>query len=145
MIYIFCRCFPHTLHLAVNAMIDALTTPSARQNSTARFYSSIEEPFRLDTQNLADALKRDPMAIARDIVNTIRMSQIRREEFLNLIDYGNQKQKWTVTSNDGRRSITTLPRIIPIRDLPHRWGSGYLSLSRMRLLRQVHIFLLIFS
>ncbi|KIJ56060.1 hypothetical protein M422DRAFT_239252 [Sphaerobolus stellatus SS14] len=41
-------CFPHTLHLAVTAMLDAVTSPTARSNVTAPFTSPYEEPFAID-------------------------------------------------------------------------------------------------
>lgn len=128
-------CFPHILHLAVNAMVDALTASKARQNPTAKFCSDFEEPAYLLTQDLDDALKRDPIAIAREIINLIRMSQIRRNEFTTLIGYGNGTEKWKAKTN-GQESVVQLPKVIPIRDMPTRWGSTYLSITRMRLLRQ---------
>ncbi|KIJ48244.1 hypothetical protein M422DRAFT_66368 [Sphaerobolus stellatus SS14] len=107
----------------------------ARQNATAPFTSVFEDPFQLEQQSLEEALKRDPMAIARDIINNIRMSQIRRTEFLSVIEFGNKKGKWTVETKKGKE-VATLPMVIPFRDMPHRWGSGYLSLRRMKTLQQ---------
>ncbi|KIJ33110.1 hypothetical protein M422DRAFT_52566 [Sphaerobolus stellatus SS14] len=130
-------CFPHTLHLAVSAMLDAVTSPVSRQNVTAPFASPLEEPFLASEQSLTDALRRDPFAMSRDTVNNIRNSQIRRNEFLQLIEAGNQRHKWTYyDEEDGKEKTIQLDVVIPFRDSSNRWGSGYLSLRRFTYLKQ---------
>ncbi|KIJ45777.1 hypothetical protein M422DRAFT_46410 [Sphaerobolus stellatus SS14] len=106
-------CFPHTLYLAVTAMLDAVTSPTARSNVTAPFTSPYEEPFAIDQQTLAEALLRDPCAIACDNINTIRMSQIRCSEFLNIVEAGNKKGKRTAKSSNGQEEVVQLA-LVPL-------------------------------
>ncbi|KIJ30377.1 hypothetical protein M422DRAFT_71012 [Sphaerobolus stellatus SS14] len=129
-------CFPHTLHLAVTAMLDAVTSSTARENVTAPFTSPVAEPFDPDMQSLVEALRRDPVAMARDATNNIRMSQICRNEFLSLIEMGNQKKRWTQVDDNGVEQPVILNVVIPYRDSSNRWGSGYLSNTRFTYLRQ---------
>lgn len=114
-------------------MLDAVTSPAARSNVTASFMSPQEEPFVIDQQTYAQALLRDPCAIARDNINTIRMSQVRRSEFLDVVEAGNRKGKWTNENGE----VIKLALVVPFRDSPTRWGSGYLSFRRFGYLRQV--------
>ena len=93
------------------------------------------EPENYDAQTLSDALRRDPVAIARSIINTIRSSQLRREEFREIIEYGNRRSQW----EDEEGHKFQIPSLALLRDSPLRWGSTFLMLERFLNLQMVSI------
>ncbi|KIJ38197.1 hypothetical protein M422DRAFT_50101 [Sphaerobolus stellatus SS14] len=99
-------------------------------------FDSLLKPFAIDQQTLAEALLRDSCAIAHDNINTIRMSQIRCSEFLNIVEAGNKKGKWTTKSSNGQEEVVQLALVVLFRDSSNHWGSSYLSFRRFGYLRQ---------
>ena len=128
-------CFPHQLHTAVSVMIKNCTSENALDDTTGDFESPVEEPDNPHMQSLADALQRDPIAIARGIINIIRSSQLRRVEFKDIIEAGNQRQRWQ--NEEGR--IYQIKGLNLIRDSPLRWGSTFLMIDRFLYLRLVSL------
>ena len=117
-------------------MLQNCTSRAALENATSEFECPIPEPDNPDNQTLADALRRDPVAIARNIVNTVQSSQLRREEFKEVIEYGNQRLQWE--DKHGHRYQIAVQALI--RDSPLRWGSTFLMISWLLLLRSVSLF-----
>src|SRR3977135_2160113 len=67
-------CFPHCLHITVTAMLHECTNVQALENTTAEFMPPVATPDNPHAQTISDALKRDPISIARNAINTIRSS-----------------------------------------------------------------------
>ena len=126
-------CFPHCLHIAVTAMLRECTNVQALENTTAEFMPPVATPDNPHAQTISDALKRDPISIARNAINTIRSSQLRREEFKDIIEAGNRRGSWT----DSNNNYVKLSPLTLIRDSPLRWGSTYLMINRLLYLRLV--------
>ena len=104
-------------------------------NTTADFESPIGEPDNVHSQSLTDALERDPIAMARGIVNTIRSSQLRRVEFREIVETGNRRNRW----KDEHGHVQEIATLSLIRDSPIRWGSTFLMINRFLTLRSVSI------
>ncbi|KAI0367559.1 hypothetical protein BV20DRAFT_913619, partial [Pilatotrama ljubarskyi] len=85
----------------------------------------------------ADALSREPIKLARQLVTACRASGQRREAFASIIREGNR--------NGAFRDGKTLQEVQPIQDVNTRWSSMWLtsSLSSIRYMRRdaVQLFL----
>jgi hypothetical protein len=106
-------------------------------NPTGELVQTDNEPENPRTQTPAHALKRDPIAIARGAINTIRSSQLRREEFREIIQAGNRRQQWQNASGNP----IEIPDLTLIRDSPIRWDSTYLMINRLLRLAPVSLHL----
>jgi hypothetical protein len=113
-------------------MLRQCTSIEALENSTSDFNVE-QDPLNPSTQTPAQALQRDPVAIVRNIANTIRSSQLRRQEFKEIITTGNRRSRWLDPQNVPRQ----IAHLTIIRDSPIRWGSTYLMVERILYLRQV--------
>jgi hypothetical protein len=98
------------------------------------FEVNAEEPINPVAQTAVQALQRDPIAIIRNVTNTIRSSQLRREEFKEIIAHGNDRGRWWDAQGHATKQLGNL---MLIRDSPIRWGSTYLMIERALYLRQV--------
>jgi hypothetical protein len=114
-------------------MLQNCTSSEAMSNSMGDFESTVDEPENPKTQSPAHALDRDPIAIARGAVNTIRSSQLRREQFKEIIEAGNRRLQW----RDAGGRLVQIPMLILIRDSPLRWDSTYLMINRLLCLSPV--------
>ncbi|KAF8580816.1 hypothetical protein K439DRAFT_1355822 [Ramaria rubella] len=112
-------------------MLHNCTSGDALENTTAEFESPEEEPDNPHAQTLVEALQRDPVSIARGIINKIRSSQLRCTDFKEIIETGNRRHRWQ--HEDG--SENQLASLTLIRDSPLRWGSTYLMINRFLHLR----------
>ena len=117
------------------AMLKKCTNETALQNTTSEFEPQHAEPVSHNNQSLNEALCRDPVAIARSIINTVRTSQQRREEFKEVIEYGNRRSQWE--DKDGQKYH--IPTLALLCDSPLRWGSMYLMLDRFLFLQAVSV------
>ncbi|KIJ38212.1 hypothetical protein M422DRAFT_50104 [Sphaerobolus stellatus SS14] len=61
----------------------------------------MEELLDEGRQLIIDALHQDPIALAQDCVNVIRMSQVWHVEWLKIIKARNKKGKWKACLKDG--------------------------------------------
>lgn len=128
-------CFPHHLHISVVTMLKKCMNETALQNTMSNFEPEHAEPISHDTQSLNNALCRDPVAIARSIINIVRTSQQRCKEFKEVIEYGNRWSQWE--DKDGQKS--NIPTLTLLHDSPLRWGSTYLMLDHFLYLQAVSI------
>ncbi|KAF8584719.1 hypothetical protein K439DRAFT_1616520 [Ramaria rubella] len=119
-------CFPHQLHTAVSSMLCNCTNGDALENTMAEFESPEEDPDNPHTQSLADVLNRDPVAIARGIVNTICSSQLQCTDFKEIVETGNHRHRWQ--HDDG--SENQIKFLTLIHDSPLCWGLTYLMINR---------------
>jgi hypothetical protein len=114
-------------------MLHGCTNQVALQNSTSEFESLEREPENPNAQTMADALQQDPVAIARNIINNVRASQLCREEFKEVNEYGNRRSQWE--DKDGCKH--SIPVLALLRDSPLRWGSTYIMLEWFLFLQSV--------
>ncbi|KAF8531073.1 hypothetical protein JB92DRAFT_242654 [Gautieria morchelliformis] len=82
-------CFPHCLHVTVTAMLRECTSTEALENPTGEFDLTEDDPVNPSSQTPTQALQHDPVAITRNIANTIRSSQLHHEEFKEIVTTGN--------------------------------------------------------
>jgi len=99
-------CFPHVINICVKHVLDK--------------FSNID---------LADdACRRNPIALARQIVKVIRASGLRRDKFMSVVKAGNLSGTFQ------------LPEYQLLRDVSTRWDSVYYMINRLRVMRPVSRF-----
>jgi hypothetical protein len=87
-----------------------------------------------DKQTFEEAVKRDPIALGRAVVRSIRASGQRRQNFHDTIKDGNDKH-WFGVDDDGEYIV--MPFLQLLRDVKTRWDSVYGMISRLREMRPV--------
>ena len=88
-----------------------------------------------DMQTFEEAVRRDPIALGRVIVKTIRASGQRRESFVSTIRDGNAKKHFIL----GDRVEVIVPELQLLRDVKTRWDSTFHMISRLRTMRPVSV------
>jgi len=87
-----------------------------------------------DKQSFEEAVKRDPIALGRAVVRSIRASGQRRQNFEETIKDGNDKH-WFGADANGKHVV--VPSLQLLRDVKTRWDSVYGMISRLREMRPV--------
>ncbi|KAJ2918846.1 hypothetical protein MD484_g1605, partial [Candolleomyces efflorescens] len=121
------RCFPHIINLAVKSGLGLLTQLGV-------FDEELDSEFLELMQNSTyiSLLQSDVVKLARQLVNFIRDSGQRREDFESVIRSGNESKSWG--SDDNQQPI--LLRIVGLlRDVDTRWSSTFLMIDRVLELR----------
>lgn len=119
-------CFPHIINIATQAILQFI----------AKHYKQHGPPLNgpppptplsddEDDQDDHDVTCRDPIALCRHLINAIRASGKRREEFTDIVREGNRKGWFTVRD----RQL--------LRDASTRWDSTLYMIRRFRELRKV--------
>jgi hypothetical protein len=85
-----------------------------------------------DEQTFEEAVKRDPIALARVVVRAIRASGQRREHFSRIIVDGNTNNYFVV--GDG---VVKVPSLQLLRDVKTRRDSICYMIQRLRIMRPV--------
>jgi hypothetical protein len=85
-----------------------------------------------DEQTFEEAVKRDPIALARVVVGAIRASGQRREHFNRIILDGNANDYFVVGEQ-----VVKIPSLQLLRDVKTRWDSIYYMVQRLRIMRPV--------
>jgi hypothetical protein len=111
-------CYAHCIDLASKAAIGTLPN---------------EDTLQDDDVDDEDVLHRHPITLARAVVRAIRGSNLRREEFNEVITQGNSKGRFK--SVDGE--VITVRPLQLLRDVRTRWDSCYRMLERLQGLRPV--------
>ena len=106
-------------------MLRNCTSQHALENTMSDFNPPVNEPNNPNAQSFVEALKRDLIAIACGIVNTIRSSQLRHVEFKDIVEMGNLRRRWQ--NEDGQDY--QIKSLNLIRDSPLHWGSTYLMIN----------------
>jgi hypothetical protein len=88
---------------------------------------------RGSTQSDADAIRRDPIGLARSIVRFVRASSGRRHAFFNVIDQGNKEHDFAPATEP----LYELPKLQLLRDMDVRWDSTFLMIQRVIEMRPV--------
>ena len=107
------------------------------EDTTAEFTSPMPLPDNPRSQTLAQALNRDPLGMARDIGNTIRLSQLHRTRFREMIEDGNAEGRWKLPDGTSYAILV----YVPLRNITLGWGSLFIMSNRFLDLRQVSIIL----
>lgn len=120
-------CIPHVINLCAQAAIS---------QATSLEIGEVEEDENKQYTNpkILDAIRPDPIALARLTVVKIRASGQRRDALDNLITTGNSQKWWT---HD--RQPLVIKKLQLLRDVKHRWDSVYKMLERFRTLQQARI------
>ena len=99
-----------------------------------------EEPFvgqaphmTPDLQTFEEAIKRDPIALGRAVVRSIRASGQRRDHFHSVVVAGNANKHFSL----GTRVDIIVPELQLLRDVKTRWDSIYHMIQRLRVMRLV--------
>jgi hypothetical protein len=86
-----------------------------------------------ESQTFEEAVKRDPIALGRVVVRTVRASGQRRVHFTDVIKVGNEKKHFFL----GDVVEIMVPDLQLLRDVRTRWDSIYFMIHRLRVLRPV--------
>lgn len=120
-------CFPHVINICCQHVITQFTNIELSESAVE--YVADEYTYPPSRQTFEQAAKRDPVALARNIVRVIRSSGQRRSAFLEVIRDGNAKGYF----GKGVKELQLL------RDVKTRWDSVYSMISRLRSLRPVRL------
>lgn len=118
-------CFPHTVNISTGHVVKALTSAPHEQEPA-------EDHVPASGQTYAQAVARDPIAMARAAIRAIRSSGGRREAFANVIIDGNRDGRFIVEGE-----VVQLKSLQLLRDVPTRWDSVFYMIRRFRYLRPV--------
>ena len=83
--------------------------------------------------NWFEAVKRNPVNIARKLIRSVRASGQKREVFQMTISMGNQSKAF----KDDNGDVVQVKQLQFVRDVKHRWDSLFLMLERMKDLQPV--------
>lgn len=141
------RCFPHVINIAVKAGLQKITAipddSLESREEDALFLQGVNEGVDLfedlfaephttasDQDLLTDAeyrdvLDQDPISKIRQLVNSVRVSGQRREQFTNILVAGNAAGGW-----DYNGTLKMLRDVGLIGDVDTRWGSTFSMVDR---------------
>ena len=133
------QCLPHILNICSGHVLDALTDQSIIEIASSQFLVPLEDVD--DGQTYQEALERDPVSLCRNIINILRVSGQRRDQFEEYILEGNKAGYWDAEDeNDvptGTGAKVEINVLQLLRDVKTRWDSVYYMIRRLRYLRQV--------
>lgn len=127
------NCFPHVVNISTGHVLKALTNKDLLINSDGNWLEGTEFPGAVPTwQTYEEAVKCDPIALARTAVRVIWALEQCHDAFCEVIKDGNVKGWFKVNSQRVN---------IPIKELLHdvatRWDSVYDMLHHLRELQLV--------
>ena len=125
-------CFPHVINICCQHVIADFT--NADMASAVEDFVSAFPPGRPDQQTFEEAVKRDPVALGRNIVRVFRNSGQRRDSFNETVHDGNEKG-WFEAGDPPRPVL--VPQTQLLRDIVTRWDSVYYMVKRLRDMRPV--------
>jgi hypothetical protein len=136
------RCLPHILNICSGHVLDAVTNHSVIDLAVSRFSEGLEDLS--DRQTYKEALESDPVSLGRNIINVLRASGQRRDQFEDYIREGNKEGYWDPEDENGvpidngkKREIRVLQLL---HDVKTRWDSVYYAIRRLRYLQQVRVY-----
>jgi hypothetical protein len=118
-------CFPHVINICCQHVISQFTDIDLAESINE--FIAEELSYLPQLQTFEEAIKRDPVALGRNIVRVLRSSGQRRDAFDQLIRDGNEKGWFTVE------------QLQLLRDVKTRWDSIYFMLRRLRELQPVSL------
>ena len=117
-------CFPHILNICSKHATDDFTSADLTSVSEASF---VFPGSNVNKHAYLEALRRDPITRARDVVHIVRSSSLHHESFEEIILDGNIKKYW----RDKECEVVELPVRELIHDVPTRWDSKYAMVQRL--------------
>lgn len=134
------RCFPHIINICCQHVIKEFTDTDLVD--AAKAFTAATPSSHPSAQTFAEACARDPIALGREVVQALRASGQRRDQFKETIKDGNTRRHFFV---DGQHDAISLPVLELLRDVRTRWDSVYYMMRRLRELRPVcHLYTLRF-
>jgi hypothetical protein len=131
-------CFPHVVNICCQHVISDFT--NIELSETAEDFVAALPAAIPQRQSYEDAVKRDPVALGRNIVRVMRASGQRRKALQDTIRDGNAKGWFRAEGNISE--IIQLRSVELLRDVKTRWDSIYFMIKRLREMRPVSRLLL---
>jgi hypothetical protein len=135
------QCLPHILNICSGHVLDALTDHSVIDLAGSQFSGVLEDLS--DRQTYKEALESDPVSLGRNIINVLRASGQRRDQFEDYIQEGNREGYWDAKDENGVPIDTGKKVEIRVLQLLHdvktQWDSVYYAIRRLRYLQQVRV------
>ena len=125
-------CFPHIINVCCQHVITSLT--NANMANPAQEFVAAHPPGHPNQQTFKEAVRRDHVALGRNIIQVLRSSGQRRDRFDDTVRDGNEKG-W-FQAGDPPKPIQ-LPQVQLLRDVVTRWDSVYYMVRRLREMRPV--------
>lgn len=123
-------CFPHIMHICVTHVLKSFTDSGSDVSAAWRDAF----PDEVERNEYIKALRSNPITLGRNIVRIIRVSGLRRDEFMDTVKTGNIKN-WF---KDSAGIVERVPELELVRDVKPRWDSTHAMLNRLRALRCCH-------
>lgn len=124
-------CFAHVINIACQHVIDEMTDNKHPDMNTDDSDSELSTDSLVTHQRERE---RHPIALGRAIVQALRSSGKRRDDFDDLISNGNAKGWFQVGDPP---IIVRVPPLQLLRDVKTRWDSVYYMIRRLLELRPV--------
>ncbi|KAF9230025.1 hypothetical protein BU15DRAFT_9624, partial [Melanogaster broomeanus] len=121
-------CFPHVINLCSQDVIQAFSKTKPAELD-AMFADVFDDPAEKNTYMAAVA--KLPVDVGRDIVRCIRSSGLRRDEFVDIVQSGNERG-WF---RDPSGTTIKVPEQELLRDVVTRWDSTFFMINRLRVMR----------
>jgi hypothetical protein len=131
-------CFPHIINIAVQQVLDKMTSASVVNSDSDVSGSDSEDSSdppadkRGRTQTFESAFSEDPIGRCRKLVVKLRSSGQIRDDFSNWVKAGNEKNWFKIKGKPVK-----LPHKEFLRDVPTRWDSSYQMIKRCIEMRPV--------
>lgn len=126
-------CFPHIIHICVTHVLKSFNDDEITTIIDSETWSDTFPDVEEEQDAYVEAVKADPIAMARTAIWAIRASGMRRDEFTDTIRTGNLKNWFKNTTG----SVQQVPELELLRDVKTRWDSTYAMINRLRALRLV--------
>ena len=124
------RCFPHVINICCQHILAEFTDVDLVDKEVFVGLAPHSSPER---QTFQEAIKRDPIALGRAVVRSIRASGQRRDHFNTVILAGNLNKHFSI----GDRVGVVVPPLQLLRDVKTRWDSVFHMINRLRIMRPV--------
>lgn len=134
-------CFPHIMNICVQHIADHFTNSIVAAQEVSRAWDATIDGLVMDKKTYLAAITRNPVALGRSAIKAIRVSGLRRDQFMEVVKTGNAKQWFKSPSNE----LVTVPEVELLRDVCTRWDSTYFMINRLRAMRPVSLILVIFT
>ena len=131
-------CFPHVVNICCQHVISDFTNIQLAE--TAKDFVVALPAALPQRQSYEDAVKRDPVALGRNVVRVMRASGQWRDALKDVIKDGNLKGWFQAERNPSE--IIQLQSVELLRDVKTRWDSIYFMIKRLREMRPVSRLLL---
>jgi len=125
-------CFPHVINICCQHVIANFTNIELAE--AAEEFVAVLPPGLSDRQTFEEAVKRDPVALGRNIMRVLRNSGQRCDLFDDIVGNGNEKG-WFQAGNPPRP--IQLPLVQLLRDVATRWDTIYYMVRRLCEMRPV--------